>query len=112
MHKYYLLDENKIPYEVSYEEGLKVYEDPEMKIVQQDLLDNGILVSTVFLGFDHADYFDYQENPNQKPILFETMIFKGVHDGYQKRYTSYKDALKGHFEALSFVSTPKLSEDE
>jgi hypothetical protein len=112
MIKHYLLDENKQPYEVSFEEGLKVYEDPEMKIVQQDLLDNGVLVSTVFLGLDHAHYTDYLENANQKPVLFETMIFKGVHDGYQKRYTSYKDALKGHFEALSFVSTPKLSDDE
>lgn len=107
--RHYLLDENKEPYEVSFEEGLELYRNPQMKIVKQDLFDNsGILISTVFLGFDHAHPSDYLENSNQKPILFETMIFNGPHHGYQERYTSYVDALKGHAEAIKIA----ISKDE
>lgn len=109
MHRYYLLDENKIPYKVSAEEGLKVYEDPEMKIVQQDRV-NDIFVSTVFLGMDHG--WNPNDDINYKPVLFETMIFGGEHDQYQERYTSYKDALRGHFAALSLVQPPKTTEDD
>jgi hypothetical protein len=46
-------------------------------------------VSTVFLALDH-DFTG--EGP---PVLWETMIFGGEHDGYQERYTSRQEALEG-----------------
>lgn len=49
-------------------------------------------VSTVFLGLDHS----FGEGP---PVLWETMIFGGEHDGYQNRYTSRAEALIGHTKA-------------
>ena len=99
--KFYLLDENKQPYEVSLEESYKLYDDPEMKIVQQDKLDNGKFVSTVFLGWD------LNVSPHHKPVLFETMIFNDVEsraDICMNRYTSYEEALAGHQRALEIAN--------
>lgn len=99
---YYLLDENKQPYKVSLEEGLKVYEDPEMKIVQQDRFeDEDIFVSTVFLGLDHG--WGDRELPDYKPLLFETMIFGGKYNDFQTRYHTYNEAKEGHAYALNLV---------
>lgn len=48
-----------------------------------------ILVSTIFLSLD----FNWSGG---RPILFETMIFGGIHGNYQKRYYTYDEALEGH----------------
>ena len=60
----------------------------------------GFDVSTVFLGIDHA----FHGGP---PVLWETMIFGPgrtmAFDGYQQRYTSRAEALKGHDEAVRMV---------
>lgn len=102
---FYLLDENKQPYEVSLEESYKLYSDINMKVVQQDKLDNGMFVSTVFLGMDHG--WGDKTDPEYKPVLFETMIFDDSRDSdtddYQERYTSYEDALEGHNKALEIA---------
>lgn len=57
-----------------------------------------VLVSTIFLGLDH------NFGMGGKPLLFETMIFGGAHDEYQKRYTAYKQAEAGHKKAVALVS--------
>lgn len=56
-----------------------------------------VRVSTVFLGMDHNHWL---EGP---PILFETMIFGGDHDDYQKRYETWGRAEAGHAYALELV---------
>lgn len=68
------------------------------RVVSKDELPGGVLVSTVFLGLDHS----FGSGP---PILFETMIFGGPHDGYQERYSSWDEAEKGHKKALAKVGT-------
>lgn len=68
------------------------------RVVSKDELSGGVLVSTVFLGLDHS----FGSGP---PILFETMIFGGPHDGYQERYSSWDEAEKGHKKALAKVGT-------
>ncbi len=65
------------------------------KRIAKNTIDN-IVVSTVFLGINHS--YDGHE-----PILFETMIFRGEHDHYQKRYVSKQDALAGHEIAVNLV---------
>lgn len=55
-----------------------------------------VSVSTVFLGLDHSF-------GGGTPILWETMIFGGEHDGYQERYSSRADALRGHASAVTLV---------
>jgi hypothetical protein len=57
-------------------------------------------VSTVFLGLDHA----FGDRP---PVLWETMIFGGPHDGYQERYTSRADAILGHAKAVALAGGVK-----
>ena len=48
-----------------------------------------VRVSTVFLGLNHS----FGDGP---PLLFETMIFGGEHDGYQERCSTYSEAEAMH----------------
>ena len=66
-------------------------------IVQQDHIGE-VLVSTVFLALDQR--FPTIPGP---PVLWETMILGGEHDGWQERYTSRDEALAGHQEALRIL---------
>jgi len=63
---------------------------------------NGVKVSTIFLGIDHRHVFGDEDKLPIKPIpiLWETMVFGGCLDGYQERYTSAEDALRGHVRAM------------
>lgn len=64
------------------------------RIVQQDYLGD-IKVSTVFLSIDHSFGGD-------NPVLWESMIFGGPHDGYQKRCGGPRSAaLELHQIALA-----------
>lgn len=56
-----------------------------------------VRVSTVFLGLDH------NFSGVGPPLLYETMIFGGEHDGYQDRYATGREAKLGHAEALALV---------
>lgn len=62
------------------------------KIVKSDMV-KGVHISTIFLGLDYS--FGYGP-----PLLFETMIFRGPMDMYQRRYYSWEGALHGHNQAL------------
>lgn len=65
--------------------------------IGNDMIRDNIQISTVFLGLDH-------NWSGGNPILFETMIFGGLHDGYQERYYSWEEAEIGHKEALKLVT--------
>lgn len=79
------------------------FEDIEYKVVEQH---HGlirpkfwkprkrILVSTVWLGLDHA----FGPGP---PLIFETMIFiDGWTESYMDRYTTEAEAIIGHRRAV------------
>lgn len=55
-----------------------------------------VRVSTVFLGLDHSF-------GGPTPILFETMIFGGEHDGYQQRCSTWDEAAEMHKRACELV---------
>lgn len=55
-----------------------------------------VYISTAFLGMDHQ----WGEGP---PLIFETMIFNGEHDGYEDRYSTWEEAEKGHEKAVELV---------
>jgi len=68
-------------------------------------LPNGLVVSTVFLGLDHAFW---NEGP---PILFETMVFDeddGAEDDYTRRYATWDDAAAGHAAIVALVSRRRV----
>ena len=97
MSRWYILDNNNKPVAKPVLEASQWLEDNDnRRIVKRDEI-GGILVSTVFLGLDHAWDSDI-------PVLWETMIFGGEHDQYQERYTSYEDALEGHKKALTLIT--------
>ncbi len=54
-------------------------------------------VSTVFLSLNHGIY------PTNQPVLFETMIFGGINDGYQDRCNTYDEAEKMHARICAAV---------
>lgn len=70
------------------------------RVVGKDVL-NGVHVSTVFLGIDHN--FNPRATGNSEPILFETMVFGGKYDQYQRRYTTWAEAEIGHKKALEMI---------
>ena len=65
--------------------------------VANDVLENGVRVSTVFLGLDHAC-------DGGIPLLYETMIFGGPHDEYQERYATRTAAIDGHKRAVELAA--------
>jgi hypothetical protein len=83
---YYILDEKQVK-EVSLTEWIDCTEKGG-KIRRNNIC--GCTVSTVFVG-----------TPN---IMFETMIFGGEHNKYQKRYETYDEAIIGHQKACELVS--------
>lgn len=99
MSKRYILNERDEP--EACEELLtwaRWFEVSGSRIVARDLVGD-VRVSTVFLGLDHL----FTEG--SAPMLLETMIFDGPHDGYQERYASKADALEGHRKALAIVTS-------
>ena len=74
---------------------------PERFRVAQTQLPDGVSVSTVFLVLDHS--FE----AGGPPVLWETMIFGGIHDQDQNRYTSYEAALEGHAQMVELALEKK-----
>ena len=93
--KHYILD-GHAPVAVDLLTWAKWYEQPDRRLVAKTSPADGIKVSTVFLGFDHQ----WGDGP---PLLFETMIFCGEHDGYQERYSTWEEAEAGHKKACELA---------
>lgn len=72
----------------------------DRRVVAQDTV-GVVMVSTVFLGLDHAW-------GHGRPLLWETMIFGGAHDRYQERYASRAEAVAGHARALALANSPTV----
>ena len=69
----------------------KLFEDRNYQNVRKDILSNGRLISTVWLGLNH----NYGDGP---PLIFETMVFlkKTKNELDCQRYSTEKEAIKGH----------------
>ena len=92
MTHYYLDKDNKaIP--CSAEESYK-YLNRNSRVVKQTKLEDGGLLSTVFLAVTVRD--------SEPPQLFETMLFPSTESisDEAKRYSTYEAALAGHDEWL------------
>jgi hypothetical protein len=60
-------------------------------------------VSTIFLGIDH-NILRFLPKPDRRPLLFETMIFKGrLAEAYQTRASTWPEAEAMHLEAIEWV---------
>jgi hypothetical protein len=58
-----------------------------------------VRVSTVFLGLDYR----FSNPHSESPILFETMVFGGPHDGDKERYCSWEEAEEGHEQMVERI---------
>lgn len=92
----YILDEQGEPVPCTDLKTLSAWwaNNPD-RHVARDELPGDVLVSTVFLALDHADW---QVGP---PVLWETMVFGGPLNGAQERYVSRADAAAGHARWLA-----------
>jgi len=93
---WYTLDDNSQPVKISISD-LQRYEEAKKKhTIQAKNVGDCEMVSTTFLGLDHC-------LDGVGPILFETMIFGGIHSDDQWRYATWEGAKKGHQEAVNLV---------
>ena len=61
-------------------------------------------VSTVFLGMDHS-------LRGEDPVLFETQVFGGEHDGYIDRYHTLEDSIIGHDTICEMVDKIRIDRE-
>ncbi len=88
--RWYILDHERQPVRVTEMLDWARWLEHADRHVGLDHLDDGVVVSTVFIGLDHR--FD-DDGP---PLIFETMIFNGALDGEGQRYSTWDDAEIGH----------------
>lgn len=108
----YVLDKDgKTPLQATMEQAALFLADVDARTVEktkvssEDSCDGEeCKVSTVFLALDHGF-------GSGKPVLWETMIFGGFHDGYRAWYTSYEDAKIGHKRAV-WIARGGLDQEE
>lgn len=98
MSHYRLNPEGEPVPEPDLREWARWFEKADRHVAREEI--GEISVSTVFLGLDHSF-------GGATPILWETMIFGGEHDGYQERYSSRDAALAGHLKATMLVKTSR-----
>jgi len=100
----YVLDENNVAREEPNLLAWGEWMESDARVVAKDRIETSegtYLVSTVFLGLDHA--FGESE-----PVLWETMIFvesgkNREHDNDMWRYCSHSAAVEGHKSAIAFL---------
>ena len=96
---FYILEEDgTIRHAHNMREAERFLQDWRRKSIAQTLVNEEpkVHVSTVFLALDHN--FAAGE-----PILFETMIFGGEHDGECERYHTVEEATVGHRRAVALA---------
>lgn len=97
MNIYYKLDKEKNVVPCTLEEWGKMFE--KNRTVKLTKLENGTLVSTVFLGIDH----NFGEGD---PLVFESMVFSLEKEKLdQIRYSTYKEAEEGHIRLVNEYKT-------
>lgn len=92
---WYILDGHTPVKCIDWADGMRAFENIENCRVARDEFGD-IVISTIFLGLDHR----LGDGP---PLLFETMIFGGEHDGWQERCSTWEGAEAMHEAAVAMV---------
>ena len=92
--KTYVLDKSGNPVHEPDMVKFGAFISSEAKLLKQDVLPGGVLVSTIFAGVDWRS----------PPRLWETLVVGGSQNGYQQRYSNREAALAGHDKALALAS--------
>jgi hypothetical protein len=89
----YILD-GKTPVPADLMTWAKWFEAADRHVAKDQIGD--VRISTVFLGIDHR-------RGDGPPLLFETMIFGGQHEGHQTRASTWAEAEQQHRDAVEMV---------
>ena len=108
MPDFYTLNEDKTvsscTSEEWYEQREKMFQTRTKHVAKKYIYD--YLISTVWLGIDHAFTRFSESTINHEPMLFETMIFKRddfPYECYLDHYSTWKEAEEGHKKAIEWV---------
>lgn len=94
--RYILNDEGQAVPEPDLLKWAQWFETADNQIAHDQVGD--VHISTIFIGLDHG--FGLGDG---EPVLWETMLFGGKLNRECRRYTSRRDALKGHAEFLALI---------
>lgn len=72
------------------------------RTVKRTTISEDVVVSTIFLSLDH-------QFGNGPPLLFETLVLGGEHDGDMWRYSTWQEAELGHDKAVVDLNDPNTS---
>lgn len=93
MSYYILQDKKPIPVD-DVIVWAKWFETHERQVAYTEIGD--VRISTVFLGINYA-------MNGEAPLLFETMVFGGEHDGHSMQYRTWVGAESGHKKIVEMV---------
>ena len=85
-------------------------DDPDYRKVSEDLVEqDGITlrVSTVLLGIEHPGGVLTPQKPDDKPLIFETMVFIPDGNNYTHRYATEAEAVAGHILIIDSLKAGK-----
>ena len=94
----YILDDERRLVNVKNDEAWFIwFRDIERRLVARDEIDGDVVVSTIFGGIDRS------YGRASAPMVFETIVFGGEHDGWEEWSASWAEAELVHAEACAIV---------
>lgn len=105
---YYILDGHQVIEEPDMLKWSKWFDSGSNRRIAETTYPDGVYISTVFLGLDHR----FSGSSNAAPIVFETMIFGGEHDGYSDRCCTWEQAEEMHRIAMRKVNATVLTTED
>lgn len=103
---FYLLTADKVPYRVSiakWSDGW--HKQRRVAMTVKDKSTGRPYASTIFLGIDTGSGKLLDPDGDHKPLVFETMIIGGPHNGHQVRTATWDEALEAHAEAVNLMES-------
>lgn len=87
------------------EEFSRDFADTSIQKVRQKVLENGIFVSTVWLGSD------YSRGESNQPLIFETVVFAANRKPIERLfYTNEEEAMEGHLDLVKKYQSYSLGQ--
>jgi len=101
---FYILNEDHSVEDVSLSKYLDwIHEGGHSQKIIKQFETRDYKISTVFLGINHSI-------SSENPLIFETMIFGGYHDGECVRYKTWQEAVDGHYSCLKMLGEVEIIE--
>lgn len=94
MSCYYVLKGHEVKQCSDVLEWANFFERTSREVKREHI--DGATISTVFVGLNMGIC-------DTNPLLFETAIFGGEHDGYVRRYSTWDEAEKGHRDIIDTI---------